>query len=119
VAAVRQAIAELPEGSVVLAEDETHVNLLPWVRSTWILAGHRRQVTTPGTNRRRSLFGAVDLASSRWFYQLAVKAVSASFIAFLDQLVRGYPAAAVIAIVLDNVQIHRSKAVRAWLTAHP
>jgi hypothetical protein len=34
VAEVRAAIAELPEGSVVLAEDETHINLLPWIRST-------------------------------------------------------------------------------------
>ena len=28
-AALHQAIGELPEGSVVLAEDETHLNLLP------------------------------------------------------------------------------------------
>jgi hypothetical protein len=31
---LRQAIAELPPSAVVLAEDETHVNLLPWVRAT-------------------------------------------------------------------------------------
>jgi transposase len=29
-AALRQTIATLPHGAVVLAEDETHVNLLPW-----------------------------------------------------------------------------------------
>jgi transposase len=34
VADVRQAITDLPDGAVVLAEDETHINLLPWVRST-------------------------------------------------------------------------------------
>jgi hypothetical protein len=119
VAAVRQTIAELPAGSVVLAEDETHINLLPWVRSTWILRGHRQQVMTPGTNRRRSIFGAVDLASGRWFYQLAHKAVSATFTCFLDRVAAAYPTAPVIAIVLDNVAIHRSKAVTAWLAAHP
>jgi hypothetical protein len=32
-------IAELPDGAVVLAEDETHVNLLAWIRSTWIANG--------------------------------------------------------------------------------
>lgn len=119
VAAVRQAIAELPAGSVVLAEDETHINLLPWVRSTWIVTGTRQPVLTPGTNRRRSLFGAVDLASGRWFYQLADKAVSAAFTVFLDRIAAAYPTAPAIAIVLDNVQIHRSKAVTAWLAAHP
>ena len=30
----RQTIAELPRGTVVLADDEIHVNLLPWVRTT-------------------------------------------------------------------------------------
>ena len=35
-AALRQQIAELPHGAVLLAEDETDINLLPWVRSTWI-----------------------------------------------------------------------------------
>jgi transposase len=60
-AALRQQLAELPDGAVLLAEDETHVNLLPWVRSTWIAHGTRQRVMTPGTNRRRSIFGAVDL----------------------------------------------------------
>jgi hypothetical protein len=31
-----QQLRDLPEGAVVLAEDETHINLLPWVRATWI-----------------------------------------------------------------------------------
>jgi hypothetical protein len=33
-AALHQEIATLPEGAVILAEDESHVNLLPWLRST-------------------------------------------------------------------------------------
>jgi hypothetical protein len=33
-AGLRQAIAELPEGAAVLAEGETHLHLLPWVRAT-------------------------------------------------------------------------------------
>jgi hypothetical protein len=53
-----QAISELPTGAVVLAEDETHINLLPWVCSTWIPHGQREEVMTPGKNRRRTIFGA-------------------------------------------------------------
>jgi hypothetical protein len=64
-------------GAVVLAEDETHLNLLPWVRATWITCGTCQQVMTPGTNRRRTIFGAVDLRTGRFFYQVAPKAVSA------------------------------------------
>jgi hypothetical protein len=36
---LHHAIAKLPDGAVLLAEDETHINLLPWVRATWIPLG--------------------------------------------------------------------------------
>ena len=113
------AIAELPTGAVVLAEDETHLNLLPWVRATWIANGTRQQVMTPGTNRRRTIFGAVDLHTGRFLYQVCRKAVSASFTAFLAQLLAAYPAAPLVAVICDNVIIHRSKTVQRWLDAHP
>jgi len=117
-AALLQTIAGLPAGAVVLAEDETHINLLPWVRATWIAKGQRQQVMTPGTNRRRTIFGAVDLASGRFLYQVARKAVSATFTQFLEQLLAAYPAAPVVAVVCDNVIIHHSKIVGRWLEAH-
>ncbi len=43
---LRRTIEELPAGAVVLAEDETHLNLLPWVPATWIVRGQRQQVMT-------------------------------------------------------------------------
>jgi transposase len=79
----------------------------------------RQHVTTPGTNRRRSIFGAVDLATGRFLYQVCRKAVSASFTAFLEQLLAAYPAAPQVAVICDNVIIHRSKLVQRWLAAHP
>ena len=109
----------LPAGAVVLAEDETHVNLLPWVRATWIPRGQRQQVMTPGKNRRRTIFGAVDLQSGRFCYRVTRKAVSASFTAFCEQLLAAYPAAPLVAVVCDNVIIHHSKVVGRWLAAHP
>jgi transposase len=86
-------LAELPTGAAVLAEDETHVNLLPWVRATWIATGTRQEVMTPGKNRRRTIFGAVDLASGRFSYQVTRKAVSATFTAFCEQLLAAHPTA--------------------------
>ena len=112
-------IATLRPGAVVLAEDETHLNLLPWVRATWIANGTRQQVMTPGTNQRRTIFGAVDLHTGRFLYQVCRKAVSASFTAFLAQLLAAYPAAPLVAVICDNVIIHRSKTVQRWLDAHP
>ena len=84
--------------------------------------GHARQPPAdhdPGTNQRRSIFGAVDLTTGRFLYQVARRAVSATIIAFRGQVLAGYPDAPMVAIVLDNVIIHRSKAVQAYLAIQP
>jgi transposase len=47
------------------------------------------------------------------------KAVSATFIAFLAQMLAAYPAAPVVVVICDNVIIHHSKLVNRWLAAHP
>jgi len=118
-AELHQQLAELPAGTVVLAEDETHVNLLPWVRATWIPHGQRQEVMTPGRNRRRTIFGAVDLAFGRSFYQVTRKAVSATFTAFCEQLLAAYPTAPVVAVICDNVIIHRSRSCSAGWASTP
>jgi transposase len=116
---LHQHLGDLPEGAVVLAEDETHINLLPWVRSTWVAHGTRQQVMTPGTNRRRTIFGAVDVHTGRFLYQVTRKAISATFTAFCQQLLAAYPTAPLVVVVCDNVIIHRSKLVQRWLRDHP
>jgi hypothetical protein len=97
--------------------DETHINLLPWVRVTWITHGTRQEVMTPGTNRRRTIFGAIDQCTGRLLYQITRRAVGASFTAFCEQLLAAYPAAPMMAVVCDNVIIHHSTIVQrrpAW-----
>jgi len=74
---------------------------------------------TPDKNRRRTIFGAVDLASGRFFYQVTRKAVSATFTAFCEQPLAAHPTAPVVAVICDNVIIHRSKIVGRWLRKHP
>jgi transposase len=116
---LHQQLKDLPTGAVVLAEDESHLNLLPWVRSTWIVRGQRQHVMTPGKNRRRTIFGAIDLATGRFLYQVTRKAISATFTAFCEQLLAAYPHAPVVAVICDNVIIHRSKIVQRWRKTHP
>jgi len=48
---------------VILAEDESHLNLLPWLRSTWIARGERHEVMKPGKNQKRTIFRAIDPGS--------------------------------------------------------
>jgi hypothetical protein len=68
---------------------------------------------TPGTNRRRTIFGAIDLATGRLFYQVARKAVSATFIAFLEEILAAYAAAPMVAVSATT----SSSTAPSWSTA--
>jgi transposase len=46
-------------------------------------------------------------------------AISATFTSFLEQILQAYPTAPVVALICDNVIIHRSKLVQRWLREHP
>ena len=95
VAQIVARLLELPRGSVVLAEDETHLNLLPHLRASWTLRGRRPEVPTPGKNRQATVFGALKLTTGVWVYRLG-RRCAADFITLLDQLLIALPSAPVI-----------------------
>jgi hypothetical protein len=118
VAQIVARLLELPRRAVVLAEDETHLNLLPHVRASWTLRGMRPQVLTPGTNRKVTVPGAVEMTTGAWVYRLG-RRCAADFIALLDQVLRAFPRAPVIAVICDNDSIHHARKVTAYLEEHP
>jgi hypothetical protein len=116
---IRERITALPAGSVVLAEDETHIDLLPRVRATWMPTGLRHRIPTPGSNRRRTVHGAIDLATGAFHHHVSVKNVSVVFCYFLDLLLTAYPDAPIVAVVCDNGTTHHSGITRRWLARNP
>lgn len=118
-ARIRAQIAALPAGSVVLAEDETHLDLLARIRSCWMPHGIRHRVLTPGSNIRRTLHGAVNLATGAFHHHVSVRNVSVVFCYFLDLLLAAYPTAPVVAVICDNGSTHHSKTTKRWLAEHP
>ena len=88
VAGIAARLIELPRRAVVLAEDETHLNLLPHVRASWTLRTARPQIPTPCSNRQVTVFGAIEVTTGAWVYRLGRRR-AADFIALLDQLKRG------------------------------
>ena len=118
VAGIVARLLELPRRAVVLAEDETHLNLLPHVRASWTLRGMRPQVPTPGKNRQVTIFGAVEVTTGAWVYRLG-RRCAADFIALLDQLLAAFPGAPVIAVICDNDIIHHARKVTAYLEENP
>src|SRR5690242_2705839 len=90
----------------------------PRLRSCWIGRGVRRLVPTPDTNIRRTLHGAVNLATGAFRYHVSHRTCrwcSATSSNNLD----AYPAAPVVAVVCDNGGTHHSGITRDWLTDHP
>ena len=92
VAGIVARLLELPRRAVVLAEDETHLNLLPHVRASWTPRGARPKILTPGTNRQVTVFGAIEVTTGRWVYRLGRRR-AADFIAFLRALAQSFPSA--------------------------
>jgi len=114
VAGIVARLIELPRRAVVLAEDETHLNLLPHVRASWTLRAGRPQIPTPGTNRQVTVFGALEVTTGAWVYRLG-RRCAADFIALLDQLLRAFPSAPAIVVICDNDSIHHARTVTAYL----
>jgi transposase len=111
-------LLHLPTEAVVLALDECDVHLLPVLRAMWMPRGKQIRIPTPGSNRKRTVFGALDLASGRWLYQVTVRKRSIEFLAFLEHLIAACPECPLV-LILDNASIHKAKCVQVWLTEHP
>jgi transposase len=111
-------IMAAPAQAAVLCLDECDVHLLPVVRAMWMRRGQQAGVPTPGANRKRAVFGALEWSSGRWHYQIREHKRARDFIAFLEQLLQAYPTHPLL-LVLDNASIHKARAVEAWLGEHP
>jgi transposase len=115
---IRRRIARLPAGSVVLAADEAHLDLLPAIRATWTPRGRRHHVMTPGKNRRATVLGALDVVTGAW-WSLWARRSAAGFIAMLQMLLAAYPTAPAVAVICDNDNIHHAATVQRWASDHP
>jgi transposase len=112
-----QAVLADPQATLI-AEDECEVELLASVRAMWQRVNTQVRLPTPGQNAKRGVFGALNLRSGGWHYQVSAHKRSGEFSAFLDMLLVAY-AVGIVYVILDNVSIHHSRATLTWLAAHP
>ena len=106
-----------PDATIV-AEDECEVCLLGVVRAMWQRVKTQTRLPTPGKNAKLGVFGALNLRTGQWHYQLTAHKRSTDFTAFLVTLLSAY-VVGTIYVIVDNVSIHHSQATLAWLTANP
>lgn len=107
-----------PANAVVLCLDECDIHLMPVLRAMWMRRGRQSDIPTPGQNRKRGIFGALELESGALHYTITLTKKAVDFIAFLEKLTSAYPGRPLY-LVLDNASIHHAKLVQEWLKEHP
>ena len=115
---IAKAAVEAPPEAAILYADESRIQLLPLIRAMWHWAGQQVRVPTPGSNKTRALFGALNIRTGQWTYLVRERIRKEDFVAFLEHLLIVYPSHPIILIV-DNYSSHTAHLVRDWLEAHP
>ncbi len=122
-ARLAEVLLTAPADAVTLALDECDVHQrtrVPTVRAMWMRRGRQARVMTPGSNRKRGVFGALALdgpCPGAWHYAVTERKRTGACLAFLAQLELAYPARPLY-LVLDNASIHTARLTRAWLAEH-
>jgi hypothetical protein len=104
-------------GLALFVAEELALSLLPKVGSQGLPPGTQGEVRTPGTTEKRSLAGALELATGPSQPCVGSRQPTGLFLDLLDPLDRVSPAAAFppLAVVADNAKIHHALAVeRRW-----
>ena len=101
----------------VFCVDEAHCTNEPSVQRGWFRKGQQVKVPTPTQRHSATLFGAVHLRTQPFYWKRAAHGTSKRFLAFLHQLHQRFPEALLI-LSLDNATMHKSRAVKRFLTQH-
>jgi transposase len=114
-AAIRRAIDGRTAGEVAVYLDEVDIHLNPKIGPDWMNRGKQKEVMTPGQNVKRYVCGALDVQTGCVESMAGERKNSLLFLSMLQRLLKAYPDAKTIHVVLDNFRIHSSKQVQAWM----
>jgi transposase len=109
---IRRLLKSLPSNEVACYEDKVDIHLNPKIGLDWMNRGTQKEVLTPGQNEKCYLAGALDVDGGRLIWVGGTRKNSLRFLQLLKELLRRYPSAPRIHMILDNFRIHDSEAVR-------
>lgn len=90
------------------SQDEADLSLLPTLTRTWMVRGEQVKVKAPGTNEKRSVSAAIDLAAGTPLWRTDDRRCADQFCAALHQCTERSTAQGRLAVLLtDNAQGHR------------
>ena len=110
-------VRQAPQPVEVCFVDESHFTNEPYVQRGWFRKGQQVKVPTPTQRQSATLFGALHLRTQHFYWKRAARGTSKLFLEFLHQLHQRFPKALLI-LILDNATIHKSRAVKRFLTQH-
>lgn len=113
--AIRRAIEARGAREAAVYLDEVDIHLNPKIGPDWMNQGKQKEVETPGKNVKRYVCGALNVKTGCIEYVAGERKNGLLFIATLQHLLKVYPTAKAIHVVLDNFRIHASKQVQAWM----
>ena len=120
-ARIRYTFEQLRAGMALFFAAELDISLLPKVGAQWRPKGAQVEVLTPGTKEKRSLAGALNIATGTTQHCVWYRKTTGLFLDLLATLDRTYPAPQFSRLsgVVDNSKIHYAGEVEKWLAAHP
>ena len=111
-------MAAAPDRYELHHQDETHVEMNPYLSRVWHRRGQQPTIPAAGTNRRLTVFGSVEVSGRGRVEVLGAGQTSADFLAYLEVLEQRQRATQrEVFLVLDNGPCHRSKLSEAALAA--
>ncbi len=115
--AINKVLRSLRPREVAVYIDEVDIHLNPKIGPDWMNRGKQKEVRTPGQNVKRYIAGALDARTEQITWVQSDHKNSLLVIGLLKELVKKYPEASKIHVVLDNFKIHDSQATRAAVAA--
>jgi hypothetical protein len=110
----------MPQGAVLLMEDETILRLFPVLRRAWSLRGQQAEVPITGRNAKRVLFATINLRTGHRICLRGANMRQVNFHALLSEVRRRYRERPVW-MLLDEAPCHiaaRGEALAAALDIH-
>lgn len=90
------------------SQDEADLSLLPTLTRTWMVRGEQHKVKAPGTNEKRSVSAAIDLAIGTPLWRTDDRRCADQFCATLHQCAERSTVQGRLAVLLtDNAKPHR------------
>ena len=96
--------------------DESNFNLYPYLTRLWHRKGRQPRVPTPGKNRKLYVFGAIDLKSGKFFYNVQPTNNQWGSMVIVQQLLKWARMMRIpVILVWDNARTHRAKRLQAYM----